>query len=108
MTVGEKVAAVPHWRHRIQLPGGVVTPGSQDTLAQLPTIGMPDSLTGLTVLDVGCSDGFYSFESEKRGAIRVLAVDNYSSVYIDNPTGFNVARESLDSRVDFLKSDLFD
>jgi len=108
MTVGEKVAGVPRWRHRIQLPGGVVTPGSQDTLAQLPTLGVPDNLSGLTVLDVGCSDGFYSFESEKRGAARVLAVDNYSSVYIDNPSGFNVAHESLQSRVEFLKSDLFD
>jgi SAM-dependent methyltransferase len=59
------------------------------------------------VLDIGCSDGFFSFESEKRGADRVLAVDNYSSVFIDTPRGFNVAHESLKSKVEFLKSDLF-
>jgi tRNA (mo5U34)-methyltransferase len=107
MSTSEIVATVPYWRHRIELPGGVVTPGTQDTLTQLPTIGLPNSLAGQTVLDIGCSDGFYSFESERRGASRVLAVDNYSSVYIDTPRGFNVARDSLQSKVEFLKSDLF-
>lgn len=107
MSISEKVAAVPHWRHRIELPGGVVTPGTQDTLAQLPTIHLPASLAGQTVLDIGCSDGFFSFESEKRGAARVLSVDNYSSVFIDTPRGFNVAHESLQSKVEFLRSDLF-
>jgi tRNA (mo5U34)-methyltransferase len=108
MTIAERIASVPLWRHRIVFPDGAITPGSQDTLAQLPTIALPADLSGQTVLDVGCSDGFYSFECEKRGAARVLAVDNYSSVYIDSPSGFRVAHEVLGSRVEFLESDLFD
>lgn len=107
-TIHEKVCSVRHWRHRIPLPDGTVTPGSQDTLSQLPTIGLPDDLTGKSILDIGCSDGFFSFECEKRGAARVLAVDNFSSVYVDTPSGFMVAREVLASKVEFLQADLFD
>jgi tRNA (mo5U34)-methyltransferase len=62
----------------------------------------------MTVLDIGCSDGFYSFECERRGATRVLAVDDFSSVYIDSPSGFDVAREALGSRVEFVSSNLFE
>ena len=30
----------------------------------------------MSVLDVGCFDGFYAFLAERRGAERVVAVDN--------------------------------
>lgn len=105
--IQQRVGEVKLWRHRITLPDGSVTPGSQDTLAQLPSIGLPEDLSGKTVLDIGCSDGFFSFECERRGASRVLAVDNFSSVYVDSPAGFMVARDLLGSKVEFLESDLF-
>lgn len=105
MTLQEKVASVPRWRHRISLPGGIVTPGVADTAALLKLIDLPEDLTGLSVLDVGCSDGFFSFECEKRGAARVVAVDNYSSVLVDTPSGFQVAREALHSQVEFIEAD---
>lgn len=107
MDVAAKVASVPHWRHRIPLPGGTVTPGSQDTAGQLAHMDLPSDLSGRTVLDIGASDGFFSFECERRGARRVVAVDNYSSMYIDTPGGFNVAHEILGSRVEFVEADLF-
>jgi len=37
---------------------------------------MPADLTGKTVLDVGARDGYFSFEAERRGASRVLAIDS--------------------------------
>lgn len=37
--------------------------------------GIPDSLTGMDVLDVGCAEGFFSFLAEERGARRVLGID---------------------------------
>ena len=36
------------------------------------------SLAGLTVLDIGAWDGFFSFEAERRGAARVVAADYFS------------------------------
>lgn len=34
-----------------------------------------DDLTGLSVLDVGCGSGIYSFEAARRGASRVVGID---------------------------------
>lgn len=103
-----KISQVPNWRHRITLPGGIVTPGSQDPMLNPGYLALPDDLTGKTVLDIGCSDGFFSFESERRGASRVVAVDDYSSVYVDTPEGFGVVRELLGSKVEFIESSLYD
>ena len=106
-SVRDQVDRVSHWRHRIELPGGVVTPGTQDTQAQLAMLHLPAELSGRSVLDIGCSDGFFSFECEKRGAARVLAVDNYSSIIFDSNSGFQVAHQALGSKVEFRQADLF-
>lgn len=60
------------------------------------------------MLDIGCSDGFFSFECEQRGAERVVAIDNFSSVYIDSAKGFHTAHELLDSKVELVLGDLLD
>jgi tRNA (mo5U34)-methyltransferase len=36
---------------------------------------LPQNLTGMTVLDIGCNAGFYSMEMKRRGADRVLGID---------------------------------
>ncbi len=108
MTIADsaEVRSVPRWRHRIRLPDGSITPGTQDTAAQLAVMDLPADLTGKTVLDIGCSDGFFSFECERRGAARVVGFDNYSSPYIDAPHGFAVAHRLLQSRVELVLGDL--
>lgn len=65
------------WYHKMTLPGGIVTPGVSDTARGLPRLRMPDRLDGLSVLDIGAWDGFYSFEAKRRGAERVLATDSF-------------------------------
>ena len=35
------------------------------------------SLVGKSVLDIGAWDGYYSFEAERRGAVRVVALDHF-------------------------------
>jgi tRNA (mo5U34)-methyltransferase len=37
---------------------------------------LPDDLTGKSVLDIGCTAGFYSIEMRRRGASRVLGIDS--------------------------------
>lgn len=72
-------AAVPFWWHTIDLGEGVITPGSKtaDWLAlELESLHLP-SMQGRTVLDIGVWDGFMSFEAERRGASRVMALDHY-------------------------------
>jgi tRNA (mo5U34)-methyltransferase len=99
------VSSVPHWRHRIRLPDGTLTPGTQDTESQLAVMQLPTDLTGKRVLDIGCSDGFFAFECERRGASEVIGVDNYSSVFVDSPSGFSIAKSLLGSRVELIEDD---
>lgn len=80
LTPAEQVAAVPFWWHSIDLGGGLVTPGHHSLEVEhytLDACGVPQDLTGKSVLDIGAYDGFYSFEAEKRGARRVVALDHH-------------------------------
>jgi tRNA (mo5U34)-methyltransferase len=71
------VEAAGSWWHSIDLGDGVVTPGGKtaDLLAdEFAALELPP-LAGRTVLDIGAWDGFFSFEAERRGAERVVALD---------------------------------
>ncbi len=87
------------WFHSIDLGNGIVTPGVDRSARRLKGIHMPESLAGLSVLDVGTFDGFYAFEAERRGG-RVTATD--TAVW-RNPqigrAGFDLARRVLGSSV---------
>jgi tRNA (mo5U34)-methyltransferase len=93
------------WFHSIDLGQGVVTPGIDRNPRRARTVHVPQDLSGKTVLDVGAWDGFFSFEAEKRGAERVVAIDQ--RVWRSTPdgpwsgqAGFNLARRALNSRVE--------
>jgi len=60
------VEAFPYWYHRIELPGGVVTPGWAPL--DVDAYRVPGDLSGLRVLDVGAWGGFWTFEALKRRA----------------------------------------
>ena len=72
----DAVHRFPYWYHRIELPGGVVTPGWAPVDAG--SYGVPADLSGLRVLDVGAWDGYWTFEALKRGAREVVAIDDFS------------------------------
>lgn len=93
------------WYHTIDLGNGVITPGADDTPVRLARIGLPASLAGQSVLDIGAWDGFFSFEAERRGASRVVAADYYSWHGVgwgtgDGKAGFRLAKEALSSKVE--------
>ena len=60
------------WYHRIDLGHGIVTPGQFDLAPLLPHYGIPASLEGMSVLDVGPGHGFFAFEFERRRARRLV------------------------------------
>jgi tRNA (mo5U34)-methyltransferase len=75
----EMAESVGYWWHSIDLGQGVVTRGykTPETLQyELESLRLPD-LRDKTVLDIGAWDGFFSFEAERRGARRVVALDHY-------------------------------
>jgi len=76
----EMVQSVPFWWHSIDLGNGVITNGQKSLsylAAEVENLHLP-SLKGKSVLDIGAWDGFFSFEAERRGAARVLALDHYA------------------------------
>src|SRR6186713_416121 len=89
------------WYHQIDLGRGVITPGSDNTLARIAMIGLPAELCGQSVLDIGAWDGAFSFEAERRGADRVMAVDSFcwSGEGWGTKAGFECARRILGSKV---------
>jgi tRNA (mo5U34)-methyltransferase len=104
-----QVSAI-RWYHTIDLGQGVVTPGVDDTAVRLARLNLPATLAGLTVLDVGAWDGFFSFEAERRGAARVVASDSYSwhGPTWSTKAGFQLARRALGSRVEDIDVDVMD
>jgi len=92
------------WWHSIDLGEGRVTPGAhklEELQENYALFGLPEDLTGLRVLDIGCWDGFYSFEAERRGA-EVVAVDCW------RPEKFFVAHAALNSRVQFHELSVYE
>jgi len=70
----ERLLAEEDFRYQnIELPYGLST-GGHDRTATARKI-LPDDLSGKSVLDVGCSFGFFCFEAVKRGASRVVGYD---------------------------------
>lgn len=106
----QKRVAAHRWFHRIDLGNGLVTPGLDDTAAKLQRLKLPADFTGKTVLDIGAWDGFFSFEAERRGASRVVAVDSFcwSGEGWGHKAGFELARQALHSKVEDREIEVLD
>lgn len=63
-----------YWFHTIDLGNDLVTNGNPPN--ELIAKSLPD-VRGKSVLDIGAWDGKYSFEAERAGASRVVALDHY-------------------------------
>jgi tRNA (mo5U34)-methyltransferase len=111
-TKDELIAEVSRheWLYSVDLGGGLVTPGRfgppnpqiKEAFGQL-------DFRGKQVLDIGCFEGQWSFEAEKRGAARVLATDylvgdpraRLSDEGIKELPTFRLAHAILGSRVEY-------
>jgi tRNA (mo5U34)-methyltransferase len=65
--------------HSIDFGDGVRTPGyktPERLESEVAEMRLPD-LHGKSVLDIGAWDGFFSYEAERRGASRVVALDHF-------------------------------
>lgn len=68
------VAAHPWWYHTFEISPGVVTRGVYDISRALQNMGLPYSMEGLRVLEIGPADGAFTKAMWERGA-DVIAVD---------------------------------
>lgn len=106
--------SVALWFHTFALAPGIYTPGiARDHTYRLGVLD-PDLFAGRRVLDVGAFDGFYSFLAERRGARRVVAVDNEQyvdwvrgrfGVVLEGGAGFRAVAALTGSRVQYHRMD---
>ena len=104
-----RISELP-WFHTIDFGNGVVSPGATpiDVSRAAADVYFKDGLSGRTVIDIGCWDGFNSFEAKRRGAVRVLATDHFawSSECWGSRDSFELARKNLGLEIEALEVDL--
>ena len=87
------------WFHQIRLKNDFVTAGLDRSEEKCANLFIPDNLRGKSVIDLGCWDGFFSFECEKRGA-NVTSVDDFVwRNWETKDQGYDLAHKALKSKV---------
>lgn len=78
--LARRIRALDPWFHNLRLNGIETAP--DHFLGDFPRTKfesfaeyLPADLTGRTVLDIGCNAGFYAMEMKRRGAERVVGID---------------------------------
>jgi len=93
------------WYHCLRLTSNYVTAGRSglsldfpnwETNYQFPT---KSQMKGKSVLDIGCMNGIFAYEAERRGASRVLAIDRDPPAFPDAREAFEFAGRALGSKV---------
>jgi tRNA (mo5U34)-methyltransferase len=80
-SLDRRIAALGPWFHNLRLDGRETAPGhflGDHPASKWRTFRhlVPEDLTGMSVLDVGCNAGFFALEMKRRGAAEVVAVDS--------------------------------
>jgi tRNA (mo5U34)-methyltransferase len=106
--------SVALWFHTFALAPDIYTPGiARDHGYRLGVLG-EQRFKDRSVLDVGTFDGFYSFLAERRGARRVVAVDNEQyvdwvqarfGVTLQGSAGFRAIANLTGSQVEYHRTD---
>ena len=100
-----QVESEPYWFQKLEVLPGFYSPGwSNPATEKLPYFGLPEDLTGKRVLDIGCAEGFFSFEAEKRGAREVIGIDTFP----DSVRRFNLVRAARQSNATAFLMSVYD
>jgi 2-polyprenyl-3-methyl-5-hydroxy-6-metoxy-1,4-benzoquinol methylase len=103
--IRHQVEAEPYWFQRIEVLPGYHSPGWDDpAVGKLPYYGLPEDLSGLRVLDIGCAEGFFSFEAERRGAREVIGIDSFP----DSVRRFNIVKAARQSNANAFLLNVYD
>ena len=108
-TIRSRAEALGPWFHNMDL-GGVWT-APDHFLGDYPGVKfrgfahvLPESLAGMSVLDIGCNGGFYAIEMKRRGAERVLGIDSDP----DYLAQARFAAETLGHVIEFRQLSIYD
>ena len=108
-TIRSRAEALGPWFHNMDL-GGVWT-APDHFLGDYPGVKfrgfehvLPESLAGMSVLDIGCNGGFYAIEMKRRGAERVVGIDSDP----DYLAQARFAAETLGQSIEFRQLSIYD
>jgi tRNA (mo5U34)-methyltransferase len=95
------------WWHQVPLRDGRITPG-EIPVYRLEHRYLFDTLDfeGKSVLDIGCWDGYFSFMAERRGATRVVALDDPDFRW-GGLAGFNFLHDHFQSGVEWARGTVY-
>jgi tRNA (mo5U34)-methyltransferase len=103
--IRQRVSEQPYFFQKIQVWDDLVTPGWSDPVTEkLPYFGLPERMDGMRVLDVGCAEGFFSFEAERRGAAEIVSIDSYPSII----ERFNILKHAFGSKAQPYLASVYD
>ena len=103
--IRHQAEAEAYWFHKIELFPGYFSPGWSDPVeGKLPYFGLPEDLSGMRVLDIGCAEGFFSFEAERRGAREVIGIDSFP----DSIRRFNIVKAARQSNASAFLMNVYD
>jgi tRNA (mo5U34)-methyltransferase len=96
------VDSVPHWHHTFEIFPGLWTPGNYHPAMLWEKLQLPADLTGMRILDIGASDGFFSRKLREAGA-EVVSID-----YRDKTdSGFGVMERIYGKPFDYRKMNVY-
>ncbi|MGY2048075.1 TIGR04290 family methyltransferase [Methylobacterium sp. JK268] len=105
-----RAASLGPWFHNIEIAPGLFT-APDHFLGDYPTVkwrgfahAIPADLTGASVLDIGCNGGFYAIEMKRRGAARVVGLDEDP----DYLAQARFAAEALGAAIEFRQGSVYD
>jgi tRNA (mo5U34)-methyltransferase len=101
----QQIRAQPYFFQKIRVWDDFYTQGWSDVEKdKLPYYGLPDRMDGMRVLDIGCCEGFFAFEAERRGAAKVVAIDSFEG----SIERFNLIRQAIGSKVNGYLCNVYD
>jgi tRNA (mo5U34)-methyltransferase len=97
------------WFHNMKLDGIFTAP--DHFLGDYPSVkwrrfahALPQDLSGQSVLDIGCNAGFYAIEMKRRGAARVVGIDE-DARYLAQA---RLAAEVCGADIEFMKLSVYE
>jgi len=107
--IRRRVRALAPWFHNMNLNGIATAP--DHFLGDYPSVkwrrfahALPRDLSGCSVLDIGCNAGFYAIEMKRRGAARVVGIDE-DDRYLEQA---RLAAEVSNAEIELRKLSIYD
>lgn len=109
LEIERRIRELGPWFHNLSLLGVQTAP--DHFLGDYPATkwrnfqaALPNDLSGMNVLDIGCNGGFYSIEMKRRGADRVVGVD-HDDMYLEQA---RFAAATLGADIEFRNMSVYD